>query len=75
MKQISALLELWNNPERASSEVKKLANAHIAEQESKIREMQSMQRTLQNLAKNCHGNDRPDCPILEDLGITANNCH
>ncbi|MEO8002363.1 MAG: Cu(I)-responsive transcriptional regulator [Arenimonas sp.] len=74
MKQISALLGLWNNPERASSEVKKLANTHIAELESKIREMQSMQRTLQNLAKHCHGNDRPDCPILDDLGSPV-NCH
>lgn len=74
MKQISALLELWNNPERASSEVKKLANEHIAQLESKIREMQSMQRSLQNLAKNCHGNDRPDCPILEDLGSPV-SCH
>jgi MerR family copper efflux transcriptional regulator len=74
VKQISALLELWNNPERASSEVKKLADEHIAELESKIKEMQSMQRTLQNLSQHCHGNDRPDCPILDDLGSPV-NCH
>jgi MerR family transcriptional regulator, copper efflux regulator len=75
MKQISALLSLWNNPERASSEVKKLASTHIAELESKIKEMQSMQRTLQNLAQHCHGNDRPDCPILDDLAKPGKNCH
>jgi MerR family transcriptional regulator, copper efflux regulator len=55
--------------------VKKLASTHIAELESKIKEMQSMQRTLQNLARHCHGNNRPDCPILDDLANPGKNCH
>ena len=67
MKQIEALLGLWNNPRRASAEVKKLARAHAAELEHKVREMQAMQRTLEDLARHCHGDHRPDCPILDDL--------
>ena len=67
MKQIEALLGLWNNPRRASAEVKKLARAHAGELEQKVREMQAMQRTLEDLAKHCHGDHRPDCPILDDL--------
>ena len=67
IKQIEALLGLWNNQARASAEVKKLAQAHVQELEEKIREMQAMQRTLQTLARHCHGDHRPDCPILDDL--------
>src|SRR4249919_3445561 len=67
MKQIEVLLALWNDKHRASSEVKKMAQAHAAGLEAKILEMQAMQRTLMNLAKHCQGNHRPDCPILDDL--------
>jgi MerR family transcriptional regulator, copper efflux regulator len=67
MKQIEVLLALWGNKQRASSEVKKLAQAHADELGEKILEMQAMQRTLLDLAKHCRGNQRPDCPILEDL--------
>ena len=67
MKQIEALLALWGNPRRASSEVKRMAQAHAAELEAKILEMQAMQRTLLDLARHCRGNERPDCPILDDL--------
>jgi Cu(I)-responsive transcriptional regulator len=67
IRQIEALLGLWNNPHRASAEVKKLARAHAAELEQKVREMQAMQRTLEDLARHCHGDHRPDCPILDDL--------
>ena len=67
IKQIEALLSLWNNRTRASAEVKKLAQAHADELAGKIAEMQAMQRTLQDLAGRCHGDDRPDCPILDDL--------
>jgi Cu(I)-responsive transcriptional regulator len=77
MKQIEALLGLWNDPGRASAQVKKLAKAHADELGQKVRELQAMQRALENLAKHCHGDDRPDCPILDDLqGIdAAANCH
>jgi len=67
MKQIATLLALWSDQHRASSEVKRLAQAHAAELGEKISEMQSMQRTLLELSKHCRGNQRPECPILDDL--------
>jgi MerR family transcriptional regulator, copper efflux regulator len=65
--EIAALLNLWQNHRRASAEVKKLALAHAAELDTRIAEMQAMKRTLEQLAAHCHGDDRPECPILEDL--------
>ncbi|MBV2209169.1 MAG: Cu(I)-responsive transcriptional regulator [Thermomonas sp.] len=67
IEQIRELLALWDDPKRASSEVKKLAQAHADALGEKILELQSMQRTLQTLAKRCHGDSRPNCPILDDL--------
>lgn len=68
MKEISGLLGLWRNQRRASAEVKRLASKHIAELDRKIEELQGMRATLADLARRCHGDARPDCPILEDLG-------
>ena len=67
LEQIAALLGLWDDPRRASAEVKALARAHAAELAAKVRELESMQRALEDLAARCHGNDRPECPILDDL--------
>jgi MerR family copper efflux transcriptional regulator len=67
MKEIKKLVSLWRNKSRASSEVKNLAVKHIEEMEQKILELQEMVKTLKHLAKNCHGDHRPDCPILSDL--------
>lgn len=67
MKQIQMLLALWSDQHRASAEVKRLALAHAAELGEKIGEMQAMQRTLLELSRHCRGNQRPDCPILDDL--------
>jgi Cu(I)-responsive transcriptional regulator len=67
IKQIENLLALWDNPQRASAEVKQLARSHAAELAEKISELQAMQRTLERLAKQCHGDHRPSCPILDDL--------
>jgi Cu(I)-responsive transcriptional regulator len=67
-RRIEALLGLWNDRARASSEVKRLAQQHVDELSEKIEAMQAMQRSLQQLASRCHGDDRPDCPILDDLG-------
>jgi Cu(I)-responsive transcriptional regulator len=67
MKQIEELLALWNDRSRASADVKRLAKAHAAELGERIAEMQAMQRTLETLARKCHGDGRPDCPILDDL--------
>ena len=68
VKQIRELLDLWRDRERASSEVKALASGHLVELRRKLREMEMMVDTLQHLVKNCHGDDRPDCPILGELG-------
>lgn len=67
IKQIGELLALWKDRRRPSSKVKSLAQAHIQELEEKIREMQAMKATLEHLSHCCHGDDRPDCPILEGL--------
>jgi MerR family transcriptional regulator, copper efflux regulator len=66
MKQIQALLGLWQT-KRPSSDVKKLALQHVAALQDRIREMEAMCDTLRKLAKHCHGDERPQCPILEDL--------
>jgi MerR family transcriptional regulator, copper efflux regulator len=67
LETIKTLLALWRNRRRSSSQVKDLATRHVTELERKIAEMQSMVRTLKHLAHNCHGDERPDCPILDDL--------
>ena len=65
--QISALLVLWRDSGRASADVRAMALSHAAGLRAKIAELQSMAQTLEHLADHCHGNDRPDCPILADL--------
>jgi len=67
IKQIEQLLGLWRNQRRPSSKVKALALAHIGELDARITELQAMKRTLQDLAAHCHGDERPECPILEGL--------
>lgn len=67
VEQISELLALWHDRERASSAVKTMALAHVAGLKTKIAELQAMTQTLEHLANHCQGNDRPDCPIIEDL--------
>lgn len=71
MKQIQVLLGLWGDPHRSSAEVKQLAQAHADDLAARIAEMQAMQRTLQSLAEHCHGDHRPECPILDDLAGPA----
>ena len=68
MKEIKRLVGLWRNKSRASAEVKSIALSHVKVLEEKIHELQSMAKTLKHLAKNCHGDNRPDCPILDELG-------
>jgi Cu(I)-responsive transcriptional regulator len=67
LETIRTLLALWRNRRRSSAQVKDLAQRHVADLERKITEMQAMVRTLKHLAHNCHGDERPDCPILDDL--------
>ncbi len=65
--EMTALLALWRDKDRESAEVKRIALDHVADIERRIRELQGMARTLAHLAGHCHGDHRPDCPILEDL--------
>jgi Cu(I)-responsive transcriptional regulator len=65
--EIGELLGLWQNRRRPSRQVKALAQAHIQELERKAQELLAMKATLEHLVHCCHGDDRPDCPILESL--------
>lgn len=65
------LLGLWDDRERASSEVRALARQHIGEIDRKLTELRDMRRTLSELVQSCHGDDRPDCPIIETLSGTG----
>ena len=67
IEQIRELLGLWQNRKRPSRQVRALAQAHILELEEKLNELQSMKATLEHLVHCCHGDDRPDCPIIESL--------
>jgi len=72
MAEIADLVKLWQDRRRPSSSVKKVASAHLEELDRRINEMQSMRKTLAHLVHCCHGDERPDCPILEDLeGLAA----
>ena len=66
-KEIGALLQLWRNKRRSSAEVKRIASKHVAALDKRIAALQAMQRTLSHLANHCHGDERPECPILDDL--------
>jgi MerR family copper efflux transcriptional regulator len=65
--EIETLLALWSDRNRASSEVKELAEARAAELGQKARALEAMRATLLDLAHRCHGDARPDCPILDQL--------
>lgn len=65
--EIGQLLALWQDRDRASADVKALASARADGLRKKEREIQAMRKSLENLARNCHGDGRPECPILEDL--------
>jgi MerR family copper efflux transcriptional regulator len=67
MDEIAQLLTLWQNRRRSSAEVRRIASRHIDDLSRKLAEMEAMRRTLQHLVHCCHGDDRPDCPILDEL--------
>ena len=67
LERIGDLLALWQDQDRAAADVRALAQQHIEELERKIAQMQAMKRTLEHLAHECRGDDRSECPILEDL--------
>jgi Cu(I)-responsive transcriptional regulator len=67
LHEIAGLLALWGDRHRASAEVKRLALAHVEALEAKARDLSAMAATLRHLAAHCHGDSRPDCPILDEL--------
>jgi MerR family transcriptional regulator, copper efflux regulator len=67
VNQLAELLALWSDRGRASADVKRIAREHIAELERKIQDLRTMTDALKHLAEHCHGDHRPECPILEDL--------
>ena len=67
LDQIGQLLSLWDDPGRASADVKRLAEAHIADLDTRIAALSEMRTTLTTLAQACHGDHRPDCPILQGI--------
>ena len=71
VEQMADLLALWRDRSRASGEVKKIALEHVEILERKAEELKAMSQTLKHLAAHCHGDGRPDCPILEDLADAA----
>lgn len=67
IEAIRDLLSLWRDRKRPSREVKALAKAHLADLENKLEELRAMKTALEHLVHHCHGDDRPDCPILDEL--------
>ncbi|MEX2450031.1 MAG: Cu(I)-responsive transcriptional regulator [Rhodospirillales bacterium] len=68
LSDIGNLLTLWQDKNRASAEVKRLALSHIEQLDARINELEAIRRTLIDLTRKCHGDARPDCPILDELG-------
>ncbi|MBZ3693923.1 Cu(I)-responsive transcriptional regulator [Phyllobacterium calauticae] len=71
VEECRQLLALYEDKERASSDVKSIARTKLKEIERKITELRELQHTLQHLVAHCHGDQRPDCPILESISGTA----
>lgn len=68
IEETSSLLALWRDRSRASADVKALALKHVTALEEKAAALQEMAATLRHLASHCHGDRRPDCPILDEIG-------
>lgn len=66
-----ALLALWADGDRASSDVRQIAKSHLTAIDAKIADLHAMRETLSDLVSACAGDDRPDCPILQNLGKTT----
>lgn len=67
VKEVENLLLLWQDKHRSSAQVRALASAHIEEIDRKLDELRRIRETLQTLVHRCHGDERPDCPIIEEL--------
>ena len=71
LKEVGELLSLYRDRRRASKDVKRLALAHVAELDRKLAELTAIRNTIAELARRCHGDQRPQCPILEELETSA----
>ena len=67
IRDVSSLLALWSDPGRSSARVRRIAAGHLEAIDRKITELEGMRATLADLVSRCHGDERPDCPILADL--------
>jgi len=67
LEDIKKLMNLWKNKSRNSSQVKALAEKHLKELDKKLKQIKDMSDTLRHLVHNCHGDHRPECPILKNL--------
>lgn len=67
MDEITRLLALWHEPDRSSADVKALALAHVADLDKRIAALKDMRQAIENLARQCCGDDRPECPIISEL--------
>ncbi|WP_064697694.1 Cu(I)-responsive transcriptional regulator [Rhizobium aegyptiacum] len=67
VEQMKTLLALWRDKSRSSADVKAIAMEHVAELDRKAAAIQAMSKTLRHLASHCHGDERPDCPIIEEI--------
>jgi len=71
MAEIAELLKLWQNRRRSSADVRRIATKHVQDLNQRMAEMETMRKTLEHLVHCCHGDQRPDCPILDELGGQA----
>ena len=69
LEDVGKLLGLWRDHRRSSVTVKRLVLDHVREIDRKLAELKTMRDTLSHLAEHCHGDERPDCPILDDLAL------
>ncbi|MFQ5623712.1 MAG: Cu(I)-responsive transcriptional regulator [Paracoccaceae bacterium] len=67
IEECRALLDLYADKNRASADVKRIARGHLEQIDNKIAELKAMRATLSDLVERCHGDDRPDCPIIDEL--------
>lgn len=72
LRDVASLLELYSNDRRASRDVKRLALKHVVELDRKLEELTAIRNTIAELARRCNGNDRPECPILDELKSKRN---
>jgi len=70
VKDVGGLLALWHDKDRTSASVKALALNHISDVEQRIQELDTIRKTLIDLTERCHGDDRPECPILDEFATS-----